>query len=177
MRSAESQTTARSITHSVLTLDTYNIANSYFFTIKHTRRWPTLHDYEKLIKQWEKHRDFHPQCTTYELDELGRLHVHGIALARPNFLLQRCNKKRYSVKIIPIESERDFKQVYKYCYKKSHNNNTYEQDIFLNEYEIRTSDYPFSNISKKARRSLASAELNSDDRSDGCNPGSKNKNT
>lgn len=125
------------------TLDPYAISSEYFFTIKHTSRYPTLNHYKRILDKWSRHKDFHPQCVTYELDSIGKLHVHGIAKARPKYLVQRLHLKKYAIDVQEILSDREWNQVYSYCFKEHQNTNEYLQDIFLSEYEIRTSKYPF----------------------------------
>lgn len=139
MRSAESQTTVRSI----LTLDTHTINNAYLFTIKHTSRYPSEKQYLKVLKKWEKKLSFYPQFIAWELDSIGKLHVHGIALARPNYLTKRLNKKTYSVHVQQIDSDIDFKNWYNYITKEPQNCNPYILDEFLSDYEIRHHPYPF----------------------------------
>jgi len=131
------QTTERSTV-----LDTNTIHQYYFYTIKGTQRYPQKDQYERILKKWEK-QNFYPQMKAYELDSIGKLHVHGIAISRPNYLLNRLNKKRYSVHVLPLETEKEFKNCLKYSTKEPQNGNPYLQEQFLDEYAIRTASYPF----------------------------------
>lgn len=106
-------------------------------------RYPQYSQYERILKRWAKKLFFFPLFVNVEIDSIGKLHVHGMAQARPNYLLRRLNTKKYSVAVIPIDSETEFNRVYKYCYKESQNDNIYEQENFISEYEIKTSPYPF----------------------------------
>jgi len=139
MRSAESQTTVRSIIHSTVSLN-----NAYSFTVKHTSRYPTLAQYNRVINRWAK-LGFYAQTISYELDSIGKLHIHGIAMARGNYLLNKLNIKSYSIKVDPMLSEQEFKGWYNYITKEYQNLNNYEKDLFLSEYEIRSSESPFLN--------------------------------
>jgi len=124
-------------------LDTETIVMNYFFTVKGTSRYPQLYQYEAILKKWEKKLSFYPQFVTYELDSIGKLHIHGIAQARHNYLLRRLNKKKYSIDVRPLVCAEEYTRAHKYCYKEPHNQNPYAQQEFLTSYLIRTDPYPF----------------------------------
>lgn len=143
MRLAEGLTTEGSTNiYGNLTLDPSSVNSSYFYTIKHTRRYPTIEDYERIIKRWRK-LHFYVDCVTYELDSIGKLHVHGIATARANYYTKRLALRCFSYRVYEIKSDKEFKQSYNYCYKQVQNSHPYLQDEFLSDYYIRHHPYPY----------------------------------
>jgi len=90
----------------------------YGFTIKntHSNCIPIYQDYEDWIDNAKKY-GFDVQMVGYELDQQGRLHMHGVALATHRLTFKRLMYRKFHQHIDALPSNNDLMRWSDYCKK------------------------------------------------------------
>lgn len=104
--------------------------NYYSFTVKDNSKnhYPMPCEYNEWIDNAYQ-KGFDVQCYFYELDSRGRLHMHGCAIAKPNFYKKSLLYKGFHQKIDVIPSFIDLARWSDYIQKEYVNQDSYEQMI------------------------------------------------
>lgn len=98
-------------------LPTEPVVWEYAITVKWNRkRVPVSQHFEEWIT-FARQREFCVNEFWYEYDKAGRLHMHGIAKAQPNYFKKRLDKAGYHRHITRICGKKDRDDWLRYCKK------------------------------------------------------------
>lgn len=114
----------------------------YKFTAKFNNiRYPIFDDYDDWIHDVTYKRKFVITDYTFELDSIGKLHIHGLAKARPGYYAPNLKKgfKGIHTTIGVLEKKNDIKGWKKYMYKDQSPDGLKKLQVYqCKHYEART---------------------------------------